>query len=102
MAIMKDITWKNAKAYFIGNYRYFLWNRNYLMFLMRTHIEEQIIFRVLHMDQECFDRGACKLCGCRTIQLQMANKVCPGDCYPAMMNKKQWKKFKQENNIKLP
>lgn len=43
------------------------------------------------MDPECYVKGQCKMCGCTTTALQMANKSCPKPCYPKMMNRKQWK-----------
>lgn len=63
-------------------------------FLMRQHIYEQIIKRIQWMDRECFDQGSCKICGCGTTALQMANKSCDKPCYPPMMNKRDWKEFK--------
>tara|TARA_R110000744_G_scaffold69536_3_gene141118 strand:- start:14136 stop:14309 length:174 start_codon:yes stop_codon:yes gene_type:complete len=42
------------------------------------------------MNQDCYNEGACIECGCTTIQLQMCNKPCSGDCYVGMMNKADW------------
>lgn len=80
--------------YYRGMYRYYYYY-NSLKFLIRKHIKEQIQFRVNHMDNECYAEGSCKLCGCMTIALQMANKACKKPCYPTMMNKKEWEDFKK-------
>jgi len=80
--------------YLLGNYRYSLYYSSYKI-LLRQHIVEQIEFRVKNMDRECYDEGECKLCGCKTIALQMCNKACDKPCYPSMMNKKEWEMFKR-------
>lgn len=96
--------------YFIGNYRYWLYykkfkidyqgyrtNEVYRHSLMRQHIFEQIAWRIKVMDQECYEMGQCKMCGCATTALQMANKACDKPCYPLMMSKKEWEIFKKGN-----
>lgn len=88
--------------YFVGNYRYKLYYKeyNYLTHtvgrhdLMRQHIWEQIKYRIEVMDKECYNNGQCKICECETTQLQMANKRCDGICYPTMMNKENWERYK--------
>lgn len=85
---------KDIWHYLLGNYRYSLYYSSYKN-LIRKHILEQIEFRVKNMDQQCFNDGECKLCGCSTIALQMANKACDKPCYPTMMNKKEWEMFKR-------
>ena len=42
------------------------------------------------MDTKCYTAGECKLCGCETTALQMANKQCDKPCYPPMMSKGKW------------
>lgn len=97
--------------YFVGHYRYKLFyaarsckiidvntgkvldTRYYRHPLMRSHIYHQIIMRLEWMDKECYDQGACKICGCQTTQLQMANKACDKPCYPAMMSRKEWEHY---------
>lgn len=51
------------------------------------------------MKIECYQSGSCVECGCDTPDLQMADKSCRGKCYPEMMTKKEWKKYKLKNNI---
>ena len=53
------------------------------------------------MDPECYEEGYCKMCGCNTTALQMADKPCNKPCYPKMMGKKDWENFKKENKINL-
>lgn len=92
---------KNTIAYLQGNFRYWLYYSRFFR-LMRVHIYEQIKWRVEQkMERQCYDNGSCKLCGCDTIKLQMANKACPKPCYPEMMNKKEWKSYKVKNKIEL-
>ena len=53
------------------------------------------------IDPECYEEGYCKMCGCNTTALQMANKPCNKPCYPKMMSKQDWGNFKKENKINL-
>lgn len=89
--------------YIIGNYRYKLYYSTckgaYCMkpkkhVLMRQHVYEQIQYRIKVMNPTCFNKGECIKCGCTTTALQMANKRCDGICYPSMMNKEEWERFK--------
>lgn len=84
----------NVISFIIGWCRYFLYYTLDGKFI-RPHILEQIRMRIKSMNQECYFRGSCIKCGCATTALQMANKACEGKCYPKMLGKKQWKKFKQ-------
>ena len=92
---MKFLTMKYSIAdiidYFRGNYRYWAWY--HAKFLIRDFIQEQIRLRIKLMDRECYQSGTCKLCGCKTLALQMANKCCEKPCYPSMMTKKEWNIF---------
>ena len=82
-------TLKNITAYIQGNLRYKLYYSKFA-FLIRPHIKQQIDVRINSMDKQCYDEGQCKLCGCQTTALQMANKACDKPCYPRMLNKKEW------------
>ena len=85
--VIKDI-W-----YFIqGSIRYTLFYGNFA-FLIPKHIREQIKYRIRVMDRGCYSAGECKICGCTTTALQMANKSCPKPCYPPMKSKKEWKEI---------
>ena len=94
-------TLKNIIAYIQGNLRYKLFYSNFA-FLIRPHIREQIEVRINSMDPICYGNGECKLCGCQTTHLQMADKACDKPCYPKMMSKKQWKFFKELSKKEYP
>jgi hypothetical protein len=87
------ITFRNIKAYIQGNIRYGMYY-SWFNFLIPKHIKEQIDWRIEIMDKECFDNGSCKLCGCETTALQMANKACDKPCYPRMYSRSVWKALK--------
>ena len=84
---------KNIYSYIVGNYRYRIYYSKHLFWLMRKFIREQITLRINSMDEECFNNGQCKMCGCKTTALQMANKECDKPCYPEMLSRKKWIKF---------
>jgi len=88
------ISIKNIWAYLVGNYRYKLYHSSIFIFLMRPFIQEQITWRITVMDKQCYNEGSCKMCGCATTALQMANKACDKPCYPTMLNYKEWSTFK--------
>lgn len=81
---------RDMMAYIQGNVRYKLYYSKWQC-LIRKHIKEQIDFRIKVMDRECYNNGSCKICGCETTALQMANKPCDKPCYPRMYSKKVWK-----------
>ena len=85
---------KKALAYFTGNYRYWVWYSRFKGLLLRSHIIEEIDTRIASMDPDCYSAGECKMCGCTTTALQMANKACDKPCYPEMVNKKTWEMLK--------
>lgn len=83
----------NIIAYVQGWIRFYLYYHPRLKFLIRKHIREQIDFRIKYMDKECYENGSCKLCGCATTALQMANKSCDKPCYPPILDKDIWNNF---------
>ena len=86
---IKGIEIKDMYAYIQGNIRYELFYSKF-KWLLPKHIEEQIIYRINSMDIDCYNEGSCKMCGCKTTALQMANKACDKPCYPFMLSKKSW------------
>lgn len=86
----------NIWAYISGNIRYFCYYNMYFFrqSFLPLHIKEQISWRIKVMDKECYNNGSCKLCGCKTTNLQCASKSCDGNCYPPMMGKHTWNVFK--------
>ena len=93
------ITIKNVWYYLQGNLRYKLYYSRFKK-LIRKHILEQIEFRINSMDKFCYNNGSCKLCGCKTTALQMANKACDKPCYPKMLSKKDWNSWKKIKDTK--
>jgi len=70
------------------------------------HVKEQIIWRrgqVILNSPECWKQGHCVQCGCEIVPKTTADMGCENEpfCYPEMMNKKDWKEFKINNDIKL-
>ena len=86
-------TLNNILNYIQGNYRYQLYYSKFA-FLIPKYIREQIDIRINSMDSQCYKEGQCKMCGCSTTALQMCDKACDKPCYPPMLNKEAWEKFK--------
>jgi hypothetical protein len=80
---------KDVLYYLQGNVRYQIFYSNFA-WLLRAHVRQQITVRINSMDQECYDTGSCKECGCNTTHLQCCDKACEANCYPAMLNEIQW------------
>ena len=97
------ITLRNIKRYIQGwmrfiLFRYFNADGKDLK-LLRHHEVEQFKWRLQVMNPECLKNEKCVICGCQTPQLQMCGEACEGGCYPDMMNKPNWEKYKAENQI---
>jgi hypothetical protein len=80
---------KNAYAYFQGNLRYFAYTF-FSKSLLPKHIRQQIETRFFRADIECITNEVCLQCGCDMPQLLFANKSCGGNCYPKIVDKKEW------------
>jgi len=103
MDMKAKVNLTNIISYLQGNIRYKLFYSNFA-FLIPVHIREQIQYRINSMDVQCYAQGYCKMCGCQTTALQMANKACDKPCYPSLVSKKRWNRLKKgvlhiENNI---
>lgn len=85
---------KNMFYYMQGNLRYKLFYSKFA-FLLNKHIREQIEVRIKSMDKQCYMDGQCKICGCETTALQMANKACDKPCYPSMLSRNKWGSLKK-------
>jgi hypothetical protein len=75
-------------------------------FDLPEYLYQQIFWRrhmVILKSPECWETGACKVCGCEIIGKTMEDRACENDpaCYPAMMKKEEWEQYKKDNNIKL-
>lgn len=89
----RKVRWSDIWFFNQGWFRYYLYYSKRLRWILPKHIREQIEFRINSMKRECYDRGQCIKCGCSTTALQMSDKSCEGLCYPAMMNKREWRKY---------
>lgn len=83
---------KNILHFLVGTLRYKLFYSKFDFLLGRT-LKNQIQFRIDVMDDQCYKEGSCKICGCTTTALQMADKQCPKPCYPPFFDKKTWWMF---------
>ena len=75
--------------YIQGKIRYTLFYSR-LKELLPEHIRSQITYRIAVMNPLCRSQGSCIKCGCETTALQMCNKACEGNCYPKMMEARNW------------
>ena len=97
---MNKMNLKNIRAYLEGKLRYKLYYSNFV-FLIPKHIREQIEVRINSMDPQCYNEGQCKMCGCQTTALQMANKACDKPCYPKMLSISKWHLFKRTKGLTI-
>ena len=69
-----------------------------------SYMYEQIIWRriqVIILSEECWTSGHCTECGCEITGKTMEDRACDGGCYPVMMSKDVWDKYKKDNLIKI-
>jgi len=92
------MNFKNVLAYLQGHLRYRLYHSKAFGWLLPGHVREQIGFRIRSMDRGCYERGSCKLCGCATTALQMADRACEKPCYPAMMGRRRWNGWRRAHD----
>lgn len=57
------------------------------------HIEEQVEWRRKVSNPKCIENDEC-ICSCTWSELIYADKACDGKCYPPMMPRVYWKKYK--------
>ena len=89
---------------------YFRKGREIAGIKLDDHIYEQIIWRrtqVMEKSPDCWKEGHCQVCGCEILGKTMEDRSCAAPevgreaCYPEMMDKSTWEKYKLDNNIKL-
>lgn len=95
-----NITMKNVWAYIQGNTRKITDEIGPDIFKSPQHIQEQIIWREVIHNPICYKAGKCMLptgnpCKCKVPDKFYSDKECEGGCYPAIMDKELWNKFKQ-------
>jgi hypothetical protein len=91
---LTDITIRHVKAYLQAKSRKLLG--------ASTHIEEQYSHRIDLVSKEspeCISSKQCKICSCETPDLFLSDDPCEGGCYPRMMDKEAWEKYKKANNV---
>ncbi len=95
-----DITMKNAWAYIQGNTRKIMNTLGPEILKSPQHIQEQILWRDVIHNPLCSKKGQCMLpldnpCKCELPDKLYSDKSCEGGCYPAIMDKFTWYRFKQ-------
>lgn len=74
------------------------------LFPISKHVGQQIVWRrlqVIEKSPECWAKGECIQCGCYMIPKTKVDMECEHGCYPPIMSKKEWKKYKKDNKINL-
>ena len=98
----KKISKETLKNYFQAKWRIFMQNHD---FDREEHIKEQAYWRLQMIKEkspECSTKGIC-YCGCDILEEVWGDKGCEekNKCYPDMMSKEDWEKYKTKNNIKI-
>lgn len=85
-------------------------------FELPDYMYEQIIWRrtqVMEKSPACWESGKCIVCGCDILGKTVEDRACSISedkdslragkfpCYPAMMNKVNWERYKEDYSIKL-
>jgi len=89
----RTLTREDVESWLVGNARLYFYRKD--PSLLPDHIVQQFEWRQDQVPAECLN-GACKVCGCSTPGLFMADKSCEANCYPPMMSRKKWNKYVQE------
>jgi hypothetical protein len=66
------------------------------------HIDEQSIWRLSEVKDkspDCIQQLRCIGCGCQIMEKVFESKACEEGCYPEMMSKDIWEKYKENNKI---
>lgn len=90
-----DITAKNIWAYIQGNTRKIMEEHGPDIFKSPRFIQEQVIWREVIHNPECYKLGECIHCHCKVPDKLYSDKECEGGCYPAIMDESTWGKFNQ-------
>lgn len=98
VGILRRYSPENILNYIVGTTLYHMYYRGF-EWAIPGHIVEQYVYRVAKMNRACYEGGSCVKCGCRTTELQFAFKPCEGDCYPPMMSKSKWARYKLGESV---
>jgi hypothetical protein len=92
------ITPKKIFHFFEGNLKLF---GDYIH-LLPLHEKEQVLYRSEICKEDCIRDGYCKYCGCSVPGKLYVTESCNGgERFPNLMNSKDWKEYKKENNIEI-
>lgn len=97
---LNQITLSNIWAYITGNIRFWFFGSKMQWAVNKSKVL-QVTFRLFMMDDKCYSSGQCKMCGCKTLNLQFASKRCKGDCYPEFMRIGKFVNFLNEKPVKV-
>ena len=98
---------EDAWYYIQGSTRFIAYKK--FKWVLRKHIIEQVEWRRDVAANPCYLNGTCLCCGCDTPAVFFSAKSCSVEklsychtngeknCYPRLMSRKQWKKFKANN-----
>ena len=92
----KPINATTARYFIQGYIRDFAKNFN----LVDEHILEQATWReqqVKDKNPKCYELGMCEYCECSLKESLISDPACKHGCYPKMMDKRVWDKFKKTN-----
>lgn len=94
-----SMTGEDVWYYIQGNVRSYMYYTNWwflpLHIFIPAHVLQQMVVRLNTIEgSKCYEKGSCKHCGCKVPPLTFCNKACEGNCYPKMINKKDWLSFK--------
>lgn len=105
MVDLKDITVKNIKDYFVGNFEFF----KEKLGLQPEYIREQVMFRASQCPKECIISNKCHYCGCDRVPKLFLDYSCnKNKALPNLMGEEEWKNYKtklkieRNENNKLP
>lgn len=92
----KKITLNNIKQYIEGNVQMYFDSLG----MKPDWYKEQIAYRMLQCKDDCGISKRCKYCGCDYPGKLYVEESCNnGERFPDLMNKRDWEKFKKDNNI---
>jgi len=94
----KEITFKNVRAFIKGNILYYI-NE---LFGRPKYIKEQVLYRLNLCKDDCLITNECIYCGCPPRKKSHLKESCnDGNRFPDLMEKQEWKNYKNENAIHI-
>jgi len=92
----QKITLHNIKSFIEGNVQLGLEELG----LQPLHVQEQIAYRRLVCKDDCAKTNECIVCGCDFKGKTSVKESCNPDRFPDLMNKLEWDKYKETNEIR--